>query len=246
MLQGTPPKFTEPLKSTAIGENEVLVLDVQVTGTPLPRFSWSLNGQVVDNDPRFKVFTSPLGTKLVAKVPVGGNYAVTAENVLGKSVSSANITVVKGNEVTYTEKTAYESDVSISSTDQKDFLQTSEEHFFSEVEMSTISPPRILKHLKSTKIPAGQKLFLEVKADSSPAATIQWYYENTLLKESDNITIFNGVNRSTLLIKDPSSGCYSVKAINPYGTATSVAHIKVGGEKQATSLKTMALTVLPC
>lgn len=91
-------------------------------------------------------------------------------------------------------------------------------------------PPRIIKALHSGQIDENDTLILDVKVDAFPFPTFSWFLNDERLIESDNIHIKSDKYRSTLTVKRPKAGIYTVRAINEIGAATSSACIKHKGK----------------
>ena len=73
----------------------LLILQVNVSGSPKPTVSWMLNGKPVDACRNIVVDTTPDSSKLTARgsnPANAGKYTVTAQNEAG--VESADFTVV--------------------------------------------------------------------------------------------------------------------------------------------------------
>ena len=93
-----PPQFIKALAPQTIPEGEVGVLDVEVTALPEAKFSWYKHGMKITEDEELEISITSEGNK--SKLILGeifdddsGEYKVTAENVVGRTSSSATVMV---------------------------------------------------------------------------------------------------------------------------------------------------------
>uniref|UniRef100_A0A5K4FFR8 Nesprin-1 n=1 Tax=Schistosoma mansoni TaxID=6183 RepID=A0A5K4FFR8_SCHMA len=94
---GDPPEFIKHLKSTCIDETNELVLDCQAVGLPVPFLSWYRNGQLIDQNPDFKI--TQLAGSGILRIPQcrmmnhSGLYLCRATNPYGECSTTCQVDI---------------------------------------------------------------------------------------------------------------------------------------------------------
>ncbi|VDM30429.1 unnamed protein product, partial [Hydatigera taeniaeformis] len=94
---GEAPRFTRPLRSTEVGENQSIMLECHATGSPVPTIAWFKDGISIDNSPEYVVFevNGSCAIKIrKANAPVhDGNYTCRARNTHGEAITTCQLHV---------------------------------------------------------------------------------------------------------------------------------------------------------
>ncbi|VDP63130.1 unnamed protein product [Schistosoma mattheei] len=94
---GDPPEFIKHLKSMCIDETSELVLDCQAVGLPVPILSWYRNGQLIDQNPDFKI--TQLAGSGILRIPQcrimnhSGLYLCRATNPYGECSTTCQVDI---------------------------------------------------------------------------------------------------------------------------------------------------------
>ncbi|CAH8612085.1 unnamed protein product [Schistosoma intercalatum] len=94
---GDPPEFIKHLKSICIDETSELVLDCQAVGLPVPILSWYRNGQLIDQNPDFKI--TQLAGSGILRIPQcrimnhSGLYLCRATNPYGECSTTCQVDI---------------------------------------------------------------------------------------------------------------------------------------------------------
>ncbi|MEE6480074.1 hypothetical protein FKM82_012447, partial [Ascaphus truei] len=81
------PHFTHPLIHTAAIAGYNATLNCSVRGNPKPKITWMKNKMIIENDPRYRMFSNQSVCTLEIRKPSpydGGTYTCKAVNVLGE------------------------------------------------------------------------------------------------------------------------------------------------------------------
>ncbi|XP_075456758.1 myosin-binding protein C, slow-type isoform X4 [Ascaphus truei] len=93
------PHFTHPLIHTAAIAGYNATLNCSVRGNPKPKITWMKNKMVIENDPRYRMFSNQSVCTLEIRKPSpydGGTYTCKAVNVLGEDEVDCKLEVKGG------------------------------------------------------------------------------------------------------------------------------------------------------
>ncbi|MGH0137613.1 UNVERIFIED_CONTAM: hypothetical protein FKN15_020297 [Acipenser sinensis] len=94
-----PPKFTHPLVTTIAVSGYNATLNCSVRANPRPKVIWMKNKIVIDNDPRYRMFSNQGVCTLEIRKPCpfdGGTYSCKAINDLGEAQVDCKLEVKGG------------------------------------------------------------------------------------------------------------------------------------------------------
>ncbi|KAM9311627.1 myosin-binding protein C, slow-type [Gastrophryne carolinensis] len=94
-----PPKFTHPLVNTVAIAGYNATLNCSVRGNPKPKITWMKNKMVIENDPRYRMFSNQSVCTLEIRKPSpydGGTYTCKAVNDLGEAEVDCKLEVKGG------------------------------------------------------------------------------------------------------------------------------------------------------
>ncbi|XP_073476474.1 myosin-binding protein C, slow-type isoform X40 [Aquarana catesbeiana] len=83
-----PPQFTHPLVNTVAIAGYNATINCSVRGNPKPKITWMKNKMVIENDPRYRMFSNQSVCTLEIRKPSpydGGTYTCRAVNDLGEA-----------------------------------------------------------------------------------------------------------------------------------------------------------------
>ncbi|XP_077328375.1 myosin-binding protein C, slow-type isoform X32 [Lithobates pipiens] len=83
-----PPQFTHPLVNTVAIAGYNATINCSVRGNPKPKITWMKNKVVIENDPRYRMFSNQSVCTLEIRKPCpydGGTYTCRAVNNLGEA-----------------------------------------------------------------------------------------------------------------------------------------------------------------
>jgi len=98
MLEGSPPHFTDELKSSRVMDGEEIKFACTVVGNPMPNITWYKNGKVIVDNPDFlTTFDKKTGLVTLHIIEVfpqdTGEYRCIAVNQFGRAVTGATLQV---------------------------------------------------------------------------------------------------------------------------------------------------------
>ncbi|XP_069085130.1 myosin-binding protein C, slow-type isoform X10 [Pleurodeles waltl] len=94
-----PPVFTQPLIHTAAVAGYNATLNCSVRGNPKPQITWMKNRIIIQNDPRYRMFSNQCVCTLEIRKPNpydGGTYTCKAVNELGEAEVDCKLDVKGG------------------------------------------------------------------------------------------------------------------------------------------------------
>ncbi|EUB61841.1 Muscle M-line assembly protein unc-89 [Echinococcus granulosus] len=94
---GEAPRFTRPLRSMEVGEDEPVMLECQATGNPVPTIAWFKDGISIDNSPEYVVFevngSCAIKIRKTNASIHDGNYTCRARNDHGEAITTCQLHV---------------------------------------------------------------------------------------------------------------------------------------------------------
>ncbi|XP_063303262.1 myosin-binding protein C, slow-type isoform X14 [Pelobates fuscus] len=93
------PQFTHPLINTVAIAGYNATLNCSVRGNPKPKITWMKNKMIIENDPRFRMFSNQSVCTLEIRKPSpydGGTYTCKAVNSLGEAEVDCKLEVKGG------------------------------------------------------------------------------------------------------------------------------------------------------
>uniref|UniRef100_A0A8C5PQB8 Myosin binding protein C1 n=1 Tax=Leptobrachium leishanense TaxID=445787 RepID=A0A8C5PQB8_9ANUR len=94
-----PPQFTHPLINTVAIAGYNATLNCSVRGNPKPKITWMKNKVIIENDPRYRMFSNQSVCTLEIRKPSsydGGSYTCKAVNSLGEAEVECKLEVKGG------------------------------------------------------------------------------------------------------------------------------------------------------
>lgn len=93
------PKITSDLsiRDMTVIAGEPFTVTVPYTAHPIPKASWTINGEDVYTDERIKFETNEIASKFInrkAKRTDTGNYTIHLSNIIGSDSASCKVLVV--------------------------------------------------------------------------------------------------------------------------------------------------------
>uniref|UniRef100_M4A5T9 receptor protein-tyrosine kinase n=1 Tax=Xiphophorus maculatus TaxID=8083 RepID=M4A5T9_XIPMA len=118
-----------------------------------------------------------------------------------------------------------------------------EKHLDTQVEVTTLEPPVLLRNLTDCTVNASSSVILICESEGIPPPTITWYKDEQVLQQGSGIVLSEGdgslhIDRITV----DDQGLYTCLATNDRGSAQSSAYIRVNSVSEVSFLEIPTLT----
>ncbi|XP_012936768.1 uncharacterized protein LOC101859779, partial [Aplysia californica] len=212
-MEPLPPRFVQKLPPTKdVPEGTRVRLDCVLVGHPEPEVIWFKNEKPVKESADIQLLFEGDRCTLVIREALAddsGQFKCVAQNPHGGAESACKLHVEPVSEM---------SDTSI----------------------NEVTAPKFTQPLRDQQAKSGQRLCLQCRLTGHPLPAVTWYKDDHPLESSPDfqITAFADVHSLTIPeVFDEDSGDYKVKAVNPAGEATCVAHLTVAPVPEEESMQ---------
>ncbi|XP_067372487.1 striated muscle preferentially expressed protein kinase [Channa argus] len=235
------PVFEFPLQDTVASANADVLLKCVIAGTPIPEVTWTKDNIAISGTANYTVKVEGERHSLLiksVKTSDGGKYCVTAVNQVGKSSSSATLTVKAGSVQEPKGNLGVPTDISSPITSDEEYLSPLEESvdFGSPEPMQTIDtqfrkPPAFLATMSDQAVIEGQEVTMSVRISGQPKPMLYWLRDRITVKTGPRHIVReteDGTFAMTIKAAVRSdSGIYTCKIINEYGMKQCEAKLEV-------------------
>ncbi|KAK2839515.1 hypothetical protein Q5P01_013255 [Channa striata] len=225
------PVFEFPLQDTVTSAGADVLLKCIIAGTPIPEVSWTKDNIGISGIANYTVKVEGERHSLLiksVKTSDGGKYCVTAVNQVGKSSSSATLTVKAGSVQEPKGNLGVPMDISSPITSDEEYLSPLEESmdFGSPETRQTIDtqfrkPPAFVATMSDQAVIEGQEVTMSVRISGQPKPMLYWLRDRVTVKTGPRHIVReteDGTFEMTIKAAVRSdSGIYTCKIINEYG-----------------------------
>ncbi|CAL4067925.1 unnamed protein product, partial [Meganyctiphanes norvegica] len=240
-MENTPPKFTCPISSFNIGENERAFFECRVEPRHDPnlRIEWYHNGRPLQSGSRYRTSfeMGHVSLELLQTVAEdSGEYTCRAVNKLGQDLTKASLKVAAGQTVVMHSQVP-------KGMQQMDFSQQMEQtlkKYCTEImltqediyDVAKRQPPRFVTHIKDQmglKEMEGAKFDCQLAPVGDPNMKVEWFFNGRPLPYKNRFTPiydFGYVALQMNWVFGEDSGEYLCRATNKYGMDETRANLK--------------------
>lgn len=211
---GVAPTFTQPIKITETEEKNILIT-CQVYGSPVPNIKWFKGlEEVIPSETVQIIYEEDTGytaLELLNPAEQSSLYTVQADNVFGRAIGNANISL------------------------QKDTIKKKTK------KIKKIKAPKILTPLQALVVKNATSILFEVEFTADLPYEINWLKNGKEVVLEDSVVITTTESTTNLTIKNVDrkrSGKYEVVIKNPSGEARSSGSVVVTDDKESLDIQT--------